>query len=61
MKTKQFVNPRSPQFARSKSNYQLSQQAVRGLSNTLILTLGLTVTLLLSVSYIYLLIIVQSG
>lgn len=61
MRKKQLAIYSSQRSIRQNTNYSLTPQAAYGLSNTLILTIGLGIAMLLSVSHIYLLILIQSN
>jgi hypothetical protein len=61
MKKRQLATYSAQQLVRHNPRFHPTQQAVQGLSNTLILTIGLGIAMLLSVSHIYLLILIQSS
>jgi hypothetical protein len=61
MKKRQLATYSAQQLVRYNPRFQQTQQAVQGLSNTLVLTIGLGIAMLLSVSHIYLLILIQSS
>jgi hypothetical protein len=61
MRKKQLAIYSSQRLIRPNPNYYITPQAAQGLSNTLILTVGLGIAMLLSVSHIYLLILIQSN
>ena len=60
MRKKQLAIYPTQQLVKHNPNYHLTPQAVQGLANILILMIGLLIAMLLSVSHIYLLMLIQS-
>jgi hypothetical protein len=58
MRTDRVRTHLSQRSTKQKLDFQLSPQATRSLSNTLILTLSLLILMMLSVSHIYFLILI---